>query len=199
MKGVVAIVALLVVAGLVRAQERIPSEVAQKFARLFVEQTAKLDAPQLKVEPDAERPYGLKKDEMGALFIPDKRLSAEALQKAGKEVLPVGQLWVRGLTAVVNDQPVANDKLRIVTISADNKDHALPLFLVGARRSADGELQLVVYGKDKKPLLHVPLRKAETRQELPVELEGREENERGVLTLNLLGRYRAELVLAKQD
>src|SRR5437870_5109989 len=116
MKRAIAMVSLALLAGRAGAQERIAPEVAQKFARLFVEQAAKLDDLQLKLQPDPDKACGLKKDDVGALIIPDKRLSAQALQKAGKEAIPVGQLWVRQLTAVVNDQPVANDRLRIVTI-----------------------------------------------------------------------------------
>ena len=145
MKGTAALV-LAALAGLAAAQERIEPQEAQKFAKLFVEHAAKVGDLQLKLEPDADKPYGLKAGQVGAVVIPDKRLSQEALQKVGKDVTPVGQLWVRNMTAVAKDQPVGNDRLRIVTVTADGKDHPLPLFLLGVRKQADGALELVVYG-----------------------------------------------------
>src|SRR5258708_524822 len=115
MKNVVAIGVAALLGSVVAAQERIAPEEAQKFARLFVEKTAKIADAQVKLEPDADKPFGLKKDDVGVMVIPAKGLTDEALQKAGKDVTPVGQLWVRNLTMVHKDQPVPNDKLRVVT------------------------------------------------------------------------------------
>ena len=199
MRGMAALVGLALLAGLATAQERIDPEEAQKFAKIFVEHAAKVGDLQLKLEPNADKPYGLRAGQVGTVVIPDKRLSEEAIQKAGKEVTPVGQLWVRNMTAVVKDQPVGNDRLRIVTVTANDKDHPLPLFLLGVRKQADGVLELVIYAKDKEPLLALPLQKAEVRQEMPIELEGKGEGGRGTLTMNVLGKYQAQLPMAKQE
>jgi hypothetical protein len=199
MKHMLIVAGWLLAAGLAPAQERIAPEDAQKFARLFIDQAAKQTDLQLKLEPDPERAFGLKKDNVGALIIPDKRLTADLLHKAGQDVVPVAQFWVRHLTVVAKDQAVPSDKLRVVAVTVGDKEHPLPLFLLGARRTASQELELLVYGNGKEPLLQLPLRKTEVRPELPIEFEARGENDRAVLTLNLLGAYQAELTVAKKE
>jgi hypothetical protein len=157
MKSAVAVGFVLVLAGAASAQERIPHEDALKYAGLFVEKSAKASDLQIKVEPDAKKPYGLHQENMGTMAIPTKTLSAETLRNVGKEVTPLAQLWARNLTLVHKDLPVANDRLRLMTISIDDQEHTLPLFLLGARKKEDGSLELLVYAKGKAPILSVPL------------------------------------------
>jgi len=199
MKNVVALGMVVLLGGVASGQERIPPDDAQKYARLLVDKTAKAADLQLRLEPDADKPFGLKHDEFGVLIIPAKSLSEKSLEKVGKDVQPVGQLWARNLTLMHKDKAVANDKLRLVKINIEDQDHSLPFFLVGVRKKADANLELVVYAKDKEPLLAVPLKKVETKQELPIELEGKNEDDRGTVTLNILGKYQAQLVMTKQE
>jgi hypothetical protein len=203
MKHMLTVAGLLVAANCLWAQERIEPEQARKYARLFVEKSAKEPNLQLKMDADPERPFGIKDGELGAMVIPDKNLSPEAMSKSSKEVVvPLGQLWVRNLTIVVKDQALPNDKLRIVTVIAkDGQEHPLPLFLLGVhRKAADLKMELVVYGPGKEPLLIAPLQKVSGTQELPLELDGEKgDNNRGTLTVKVLGQYQAQLTLAKQD
>jgi hypothetical protein len=200
MRYTLTVAGLLVAANCLWAQERIEPEQARKYAHLFVEQSAKEPNLQLKIDADPERPFGIKDGELGAMVIPDKRLSADRLKKASKEIMPLGQLWVRNLTIVVKDEALPNDKLRVVTITAkDGQEHPLPLFLLGIRRKA-ADLELVVYGPGKEPLMIAPLQKTTGTQELPLELDGEKgDNNRGTLTVKVLGQYQAQLTLAKQD
>jgi hypothetical protein len=198
MKRIFTLLAVTLSAHLAGAQERIPAEDAQRLARTFAAESAKLVALQLKVDGDADRPFGLRKGDIGALVIADKRLSGETLQKLGDEVTPVGQLWMRGITTLVNDEAVTSVRLRIVNVTVNDKDVALPLFLLGARKAGQ-DLELVVFAGAREPLLRLPLRKAETRQEMPIELEARGEGGRGILTLNILGGYRVELPVVQQE
>lgn len=47
-------------------------------------------------------------------------------------------------------------------------------------------------------MLTAPLEKTDADQQLPIVLQGRKrDDESGVLTLNILGRYKAELLLVK--
>ena len=101
MKKIGILMCLVLLTGIAWGQERIPSEFALKVAQLLAEQTAKLENTQVKVEPDVNKPFGLKKEEVGALVIPDKGLTTAALKNAGKEVVPVGRLWVRHLTVLI--------------------------------------------------------------------------------------------------
>ena len=132
------------------------------------------------------------------MVVPDKRLSKDKLAKAGKDVVPVGQVWLRKWTVVAGGKPVAEDKLRVVTINVDDKDRPMPLLLVGVRKGDRG-LELVAYGKDTEPVLTVPLKPVDFIQESPVELEWqRGEKDADSLTLTLLGKYQAVLPVAKQ-
>lgn len=199
MKRLVALVGLVLMVGVALAQERIAPEAAQGYARILVQATSQTANLPLQVQPDADKPYGLKTGDEGALVIPAKALTEEALQKAGKEVIPLAQLWVRNLTLVVKDQLVPNDKLSVVKVTLNDQEHSLPLFLLGVRTKGDGSLEILVFAREKEPLLVVPLVKREGKQELPIELEARGENDRGVLSLNILGKYQAQMILAKQE
>lgn len=197
MRTTVAGLGLILWVGLALAQERVPQDRAQKFARLFAEHAAKVNDPQLKTDVDAEKPFALQKEERAAMVLPDKKLSAEALSKATKEIIPVGQLWFRNVAPASAGKVVARDKLRIITITVDNQDHPLPLCLLGVRAKENKELELVVFGKDKEPLLLLPLQKTEVTQELPIEFEAKkgDDENTGVLTLTLLGKYQTKLLV----
>ena len=75
-----------------------------------------------------------------------------------------------------------------------------PLFLLGVRKKGDDTFELAVYAKDKEPHLLLPLQKIDTKQELPIEMEAMKgDNETGVITLSILGKYRAKLTVGKQE
>lgn len=197
MSRALTLVGVLVLTGISQAQERVDQETARKYAQILTA-SAKLENAPLKFDVDADKPFALRKDELGAMVIPDKLLTADLLTKAANDAVPVAHLWMRKLTVVVKDQPAGNDRLRIVTVRADDQEHDLPLFLLGARKKGN-DLELVIFTQGKEPLLQVPLRKMDGNQELPIEMEGRGENGRGTLTLNVLGKYRAEIPLAAQE
>jgi hypothetical protein len=192
-------IGLVFFVGLVTAADPLPLDRAQNAAKLVAAQAKKLTDAQIKTDVDTEKPFGLKKGELAALIIPDKSLSAERLAKAGKDILPVGQLWMRGLTPVVSDTATPNDKLRQVKVTAKGEDHELTLYLLGVRKGAKEKLELLVYAKAKEPLLVLPLEAGSKEQEQPIELEGKGEGEQGTLLLHILGKYQAKLPIAKQS
>lgn len=198
MKGVTVGVGLALCVGLAMAREPVPQGQAQEAARLLAGQAAKATDLPVKPDVDPEKPYGLKEGMVAALVIPDKGLTAEKVGQAGQGVLPVGQLWLRGLTPVVAGEATPGDKLRLIKVTVKNEDHELPLLLLGARKGAGGKPELLVYARGKEPLLTLPLEAADRNQEQPIELEGEKgENERGTLVLHVAGKYRARLPLAK--
>jgi hypothetical protein len=148
---------------------------------------------------DAESPCAVRGEGFGAMAIPDKKLSKEKLARLGKDMVPLGQVWLRKWTVVVAGKAVANDKLRVVTIKVDDKDRPMPLLLVGVRKKEKKDLELVVYAKDSTPLLTLPLKPVDFIQELPVELEWqRGEKDTDSLTLTLLGKYQGVLPVMRQ-
>jgi hypothetical protein len=162
---------------------------------------AKIDDLQFKPDVDTEKPSAFHAEgKYGAMIVPDRNLSAETLAKAGKDLIPVGHLWTRNLAPALDGVVTPNAKLRLVTVSVDNNDHALPLYLLGLRKNAEGNLELLVYGKAKDAIVKVPLKKVDAAQELPIELDGKKgDNETGTVIVNLLGKYQAQITVKEQE
>jgi hypothetical protein len=198
MKALPVSAALLVFAGVASAQERVPQDHAEKIAHLLVEQAAKQADLPFPSEADPHKPFAIHSAGRAAVIIPAKGLSADALARAGKDITPVGQLWFRQIAPYAAGKVTPNDQLRIVTVRANGEDHALPLCLLGVRKSDKGEPELLVFGKGKEPLLRLPLQKIDRKQELPIELEAKRDGDTARLTLNLLGKYQAVLPVAEQ-
>jgi hypothetical protein len=202
MRRTIAVVTVLCLAGAGWAQERLPQEQATKLARHFAEEASKVSSPQLKTEVDAEKAFALHAGEAGVMFIPEKGLSADAFAKAGAEPTPLGQLWMRNLVPTVQGKPVPEDKLRLLTVRVKDEDHHLPLSLAGVRKASNNQLELVLYGKDREPYLHAPVRKLETKQKSdePVVLEAQKDAGDSVtITLTMAGEYQASIQVMKAE
>lgn len=180
------------------AQEKVPADEVQKIARRLTEQFGELSDAQIKVAPDAARGDAFKAGDIAVLVLPDKNLTAAALEKLGADLVPVGQLYFKAIAPAKDGKVAASDKLRIVTINDKGTDHRIPLCLLGARKR-DDRLELVVFGSEKTPFTQVTLRKAEGTQNAPIELSGeKQDEESGSVTLSILGQYKATLVVMKQ-
>src|SRR5262245_15296832 len=97
MKTTAFLAALLLTVHLAKADDTptiAPLEEAQKGAKLVTEAAGTISDAQVKVDTDLDKPIALKVGSVGIMAIPDKKLSTEALAKADKEILPVGQLWM---------------------------------------------------------------------------------------------------------
>lgn len=196
MKRLVAVACVLCLAAGARAQEKVPPEMAQRFAKLFVGQAAKETDVPFKADADPTKAVALKHGDAHAMVIPAKDLSEDALGKAGKEVVPVGQLWLRHLVPNLEGKQTSEDQLRIVHVEVNNQDHPLPLLLLGVRKGADGP-ELVVYGKGKDVLAHLPLKKVDNKQDEPIDLGAKDVQEgTGTLVVTILGKWQADLPVA---
>src|SRR4051812_18025817 len=139
---------LLLFVGPARAQERIPDEEARNIARGLIEAAKKVKAP-VATDVDVDKPYGKHKDEYGALVLPDKNLSAEKLAKAGKdEIIPLGQLWMRGLGPAVEGKVIPSKNLQTLTVTHNDKEYNLVLCYLGVRKGPKDTLELVVLSKE---------------------------------------------------
>src|SRR5262249_13339328 len=96
--------ALLLCVRAAAAQERIPDDHAKMIAKPLVEASAKVKGP-LTVDVDADKPYAKRKDDHGALVLPATKLTAELITKAGKDIVPIGLLYVRELSLIREDKP----------------------------------------------------------------------------------------------
>ncbi len=201
MKKLLPILAFTFVAAtLAPAQEAISLEDAQKHARILAQNAPGEATLQLKQSLNLDKPRGIKAGEVGLVVIPDDKLTADALEKAGKDATPIGQLWTRTATAAQDGKVTPNSKLRLITIAHGDQSAQVQLYLLGVRSPEKGKLELVLFGKDKEPLLKLPLEKSTGGGEFPIEVSGRKTGEEsGVLTLTLLGKFKAELPLMKQE
>ena len=117
------------------------------------------------------------------MVLPAARLSEDALAKAGAEAVPVGQLWLLKLAPLVNEQVVANDKLKLVTVSGSEGSATVPCCHLGVRKSGEGKLELVVFGKGKEPIVTAPLKTIASKPSSPLDLEVERQNDRGQVTV----------------
>lgn len=189
---------MISIMGFAAGQERLSKEDTEKYAKLCVEGFGKpLDA-QIETHGDATRAVAVRGEGGGAMVIPDKDLTADKLAKLGKDVVPIGQLWLRKWVPVADGKPVAANKNRIVTVKADGKDRPMPVLLLGIRK-AGTEHELVVYAKDVDPVFILPLKKVEFVQEIPIDLEW-ERGEKNVdkLTMTVLGKFQTIVPVARE-
>src|SRR5436190_810406 len=134
MKRLIVPLSLLLLGGVAGAQDRVPDEEARKLARLLVE-AAKKAKPPIATEVDADNPYAKRKDEYGAVVLPDKRLSAQRLANVGKEeVVPVGQLWLRNLGPVVDGKVLSSKQLQMIPVQHKDQQYTLTLCYLGVQK-----------------------------------------------------------------
>jgi hypothetical protein len=189
---------MISIMGFAAGQERLSKEDTEKYAKLCVEGFGKPPDAQIETQGDATRAVAVRGEGGGAMVIPDKDLTADKLANVGKDVVPVGQLWLRKWVPVADGKPVAADKNRIVTVKADGKDRPMPVLLLGIRK-AGTEYELVVYAKDTDPVLILSLKKVEFVQEIPIDLEW-ERGEKNIdkLTMTVLGRFRTIVPVTRE-
>ena len=183
----------LAAAASARAQDILPREEAMKLALAATLQAPTTSDTPIQVDADLKRALAGHDGEYGLLILPETKLTAAVIEAAGKSPVPVGQLWLRKLTPMVDGSPVDSGKLRLVSLRHDGESLSVPLCLLGVRKTDAGGLELVVYSKGKEPLLTAPIQKAERSQTLPIEIEVERESDSGRLTLHLGGRYAATL------
>jgi hypothetical protein len=190
MNNVILLAALLAGVSMAPAQQSVPREESLKAAF-----AASLDLKQMlntpiPTDPDVKRPSVVRAGDRGAMVLPESKLSAEALAKAGKEVVPIGQFWMRKITLQCEGQAARPDKLQIVTVLG-REETTVALCALGVRKDTDGKLELLVYGKDKEPLLRTPLKTISSPQDNPIEMTGEQQGEGALVTLRILGKYEA--------
>ena len=184
------------------AQERIPEKEAQRAAHKLIDALGQpTDAP-FTADVDPDQPNGFKGGGVGLMALPDRKLTVHGLEHAEKDLLPVGQLWALSARLATGGRAIARDQVRMVTIKDGDSSKDVELYYLGAAKNDAGELQLVIFAKDKaQPVLRVPLKKTGSgASSALIELEGRKQDEgTGILTIRLLGEYSAEVKMMKPE
>ncbi len=158
----------------------------------------KFKAGHVKIDGDLGQADMFERNDVAALIIPDKGLTADKLAKVGKKEIPVGQLWLKSLLPEVDGSSPADSDLKMVEVSDGDKSMKLPQFLLTARRSGK-KLNLIIYSGAAGPLMELPLEQFETGQSLPIELEGEaRDNSSGLLSLYVTGKYHVKMIVIPQ-
>jgi hypothetical protein len=191
---------LIVTCAVAEEVQQVSAEQAGKIARKV---TAALGSPSdapFAVDPDVAKPSGIKASgETGLLAVPDRKLTPDALAAAGKESTALGHLWMRNIVPQVNNVAPERAKLRTVAIRDIENEVKVELYFLGITKSEAGALELGVYGKDKEPLVKVPLVKTDAAaSSTPIALDGHKEAENtGVLVITVFGSYKADVLVTK--
>ena len=191
---------LLVFGACAFAQEiqQLPAYVAAKIAQKF---TACLGSPAdapFAVDPDVKKPGGVMASwETVLIALPDRKLTPGTLAVAGKEVVAVGHLWMHQVVPFVNGAATAQEKLRSFTMPEKNAEKKVEAYYLGFAKTDAGTLELSIYGKDKEPLVRVPLVKSSgAASAVPIHLDGRKAGEHtGVLIITIFGNFKAEVTV----
>jgi hypothetical protein len=200
MKQIIIVLTLLIGLPLVQAQERLSNEQALRLAKLVGADTNQLRGTPISTSVDLDKPVALRDGEFGGLLLPEAKLTAEVLAKTGEQIVAIGQLWLRGLTPVRNGEAVSEASLRIATVKTkDGEEVKAPQCALGVRRAAGGELELLVYGKDKEPLLKVALTKIDAKQESPLDMDAERGDEAAQVRLKILGKYEAKFKVTQLE
>ncbi len=147
-----ALLSILASAHLLPAQEvqRVEHSKAEKLAATLVEAASRLDDHGLKISPDVKKVVALEIDEHGGMIVPDAHLTADAIAKVDKEILPVGLIFLKHVTPVVVDSPIAADKHVFVTVTDNGAATKVPVMRLAIARVAS-RLVLLAYTGESAP------------------------------------------------
>jgi hypothetical protein len=83
-------------------------------------------------------------------------------------------------------------------VKNDGDSAKVPLCVTGVRKK-DDKLELLVYGKGKEPILTLPLKAIDAKQQLPLEMEAEQGGNSGTVTLKILGKYKASFEVTELE
>jgi hypothetical protein len=175
----------------------ISAQIIETRAKPLAEAAAKVTDATVKCVADERKITGLYAPGPVAVFLMgDKKLSEDAIRKAGKEPVPVGVLFFINLSLTSNGQPLAADKLRTVTVKGQQGDDRRLSLIHLAVVNEGGQHKLQLYAKGKQPVLDVLLNAAS--RDAAVDLESKPAEKGAILTLTLAGKFQATLPVIPQ-
>ena len=200
MKNILLTLTLLSTLPLAYAQEKLEREETLRYAFIVAADLKQLQATPIPTDVDVKQPVAMRDGEFGGMVLPEAKLSADAIAKAGEKVVPSGQLWLLKLTPMRDGEAVAASKLCMVTLRHEGDEAKVAQCALGVQRSGSDDLQLLVFGKDKDPVVKVPLKSSDAKQDVPIDLAADRESDSGKVTLKILGKYTATIsVTALED
>jgi hypothetical protein len=200
MKHTLLTLTLLSTLALASAQEKLSREEILRYAFVVAGDLKQLQATPIPTDVDIKQPVAVRDGDFGGMVLPEAKLNAEAIAKAGEKVVPVGQVWLLKLTPMQDGDAVGASKLRMVTLTHEGDQVKVAQCALGVQRNGSGSLELLVFGKDKEPVVKVPLKTMDAKQDVPIDLSAERESDSGKVTLKILGKYTATIsVTALED
>jgi hypothetical protein len=199
MKQTILFAAMLAALTSTQAQERISREEGLKYAFVAAANLQQMLGTPIPTDPDVKRPVGVKDGDYGGMVLPESKLSAETFDKAGKEVTPVGQLWMHKLAPMNGGQVVPATRLRMVHLSAEGAEADVPCCALGVAKGAKGELELLIYGKGSEPVTRVRLEAISKPQDSPIDISAERKDDGGLITLRFVGKYEASFMVTDPE
>ncbi len=181
------------------AQDKLPREEALKYALVACGNLKEMLNTPIPTDPDVKRPVVLRDGDYGGMLLPEAKLSAETFAKLGKEVAAIGQLWMNKLTFLKGDEAILEGKMRKIQVSTGEAEVSVTCTALGARKAADGGLELVIYGKGAEPLLAVPLKSVSGAGTDVADMSAERTDRGATITLTFAGKYRAILTVTDPD
>ncbi len=180
----------------------IPEDIAQAIARLLCEKADKAEAP-IKIVGDPEKAMGLHEPEVAAaMVVPRTELKTDKLPGAEKQDgEPAGYLFLYKIAPVVSGKVMATDKLPTVLLKTDDGvERTVIVLRLTLKKESEQDWKLLVFGKDKKPLVSSKFRAEANNSTLPLSISTKDiEGDQGTLVVAVFGRYAADLRLGKAE
>jgi hypothetical protein len=200
MKHTLLTLTLLSTLALASAQEKLSREESLRYAFVLAGDLKQLQATPIPTDVDVKQPVAVRDGDFGGMVLPEAKLTTDAIAKAGEKVVPIGQVWLLKLTPMQDGDAVGASKLRMVTLTHEGDQVKVAQCALGVQRNGSGSLELLVFGKDKEPVVRVPLKTMDAKQDVPIDLSAERESDSGKVTLKILGKYTATIsVTALED
>lgn len=140
------------------AQERLAPEKAKHYAQLTRQKPEALKGAALQFKADLEHPIALANGDHGGLLIPRAGLADLTPSDYSATPTAIGELWLYNLTLQKDGVAVPEAKLNVVPLKSNQGEVKIPRCILAVSLTSDDTPVLQVYGKDKTPVLTVPIR-----------------------------------------
>jgi hypothetical protein len=192
--------ALAAAVGIARAEvaaEAIPADFIQQFVQLAAPLLQQqFPNPPVKVDINGDKTTGYHVQEMvGLVVMPDKNVSAKAVEEAADKEVPVALIATKSLSVEDNGQAVNGDKLAQADVAGMFK---LPVFFVSVKAKGE-DRTLEIYSKENTAVASVPLKKQAGDASVPVGLKLTNidlPNKKMDATISVAGAYEGTVKLA---
>src|ERR1039457_2909406 len=141
MKHTLLTLTLLSTLALASAQEKLSREETLRYAFVVAGDLKQLQATPIPTDVDIKQPVAVRDGDFGGMVLPEAKLNAEAIAKAGEKVVPIGQVWLLKLTPMKDGEAVAASKLRMVTLTHEGDQVKVSQCALGVQKNGSGTLE----------------------------------------------------------